>query len=105
MSTPEIDLTRYQNWCDREDARVAAIEEEAHRLMEAGEECDPHDPENVAEALRNMSDSQKREMSDLLNTVNFSYEELGRLVYWASFDYWDRKSENRATDIIEGLTA
>lgn len=101
MSTPEIDLAKYQNWCDRENA----IEEEARYLMAAGKECDPHDPENVASALRHMSDSQKREMSDLLNTVNFSYEELGRLVYWASFNFWSREAEIRATDIIEGLTA
>ena len=100
MSTPEIDLARYQNWCDRENA----VEEEALHLMAAGEECDPHDPENVASALRHMSDSQKREMSDLLNTVNFSYEELGRLVYWTSFNFWSREAETRATDIIEGLS-
>ncbi len=102
MATPEIDITRYQNWCEREDARINAIEEEAHRLMEAGEECDPQDPENVAKALCNMSDSQRREMSELLNTVNFSYEKLGQLVYWTSFNYWNRVSETKATDIIEG---
>lgn len=97
MSTPEIDLMRYEAQVDRE----YAIEEESRHLMDAGEECDPHNPENVAVAIRNMSDSQKREMSDLLNTVNFSYEELGRLVYWTSFNFWSREAETRATDIIE----
>lgn len=102
MSLPEIDAERYQQDCARWGAYEDALEVKKDELMSAGGECDPHDVENISEALLNASSTKKAEIEKLLNTDNFSYEELGRKIYCLSFEHWDHEAEIMAEDCLNG---
>ena len=87
-----------------ERQRESAVDERANELKTNG--YDFTLPENLREALQEVSDKELRYWIDLIQDINVGerkFEQLGRAMYCQAFQYWDEMATERAEREVPSL--
>lgn len=79
---------------DQADRRAYAVESRSVELMCAGEDCDPCEGCNVAEALDEAHYSSKKVLGDLIREGKFA--DAGIFLRGLSHAYWAAKADEQA---------
>ncbi len=81
---------------DRAEARAFAVEDRATELITPGQDCDPCEGCNVAEALDEAPYSSKKVLGDLIREGKFA--DAGIFLRGLSHAYWAAKADQQAQE-------